>query len=325
MRILNIKETQIAIKKLKDFFERKLAENLNLTRVSSPLLVTKSSGLNDNLTGKENPVSFNLNKYNKKVEIVQSLAKWKRVALKLYNFKEYEGLYTDMNAIRPDEILDKTHSLYVDQWDWEKIITKENRTEEYLKGVVKDIFGVFKETEKYINSLYPFLEEKLPDEIFFIGSQELENLYPDKEPREREYFITKEYRAVFIMNIGEKLKSGEPHDYRAPDYDDWTLNGDILFYSSILDEALELSSMGIRVGKESLIRQLKEVGSEERLKLDYCKFLMEDKLPLTIGGGIGQSRICMYFLEKRHIGEVQASVWTKDILKECENENIFLL
>lgn len=323
--MLSIKETQIAIKKIKDFFETELAEKLNLTRVSSPLIVTKSSGLNDNLTGKEKPVSFNIKKYNKEVEIVQSLAKWKRVALKRYNFKIYEGLYTDMNAIRPDETLDNTHSLYVDQWDWEKIISKDDRTKAYLKKVVEDIFEVFKSTESYINSYYPFLENKLPDKIYFIDSQDLENKFPKKDPEEREYLIAKKYGAVFIMRIGEKLKSGKPHDYRAPDYDDWKLNGDIIFYNSILDEALELSSMGIRVDKTSLVKQLKEAGVEERLKLDYCRSIIEDELPLTIGGGIGQSRICMYFLEKRHIGEVQASIWPKSILKECEEENVFLL
>ncbi len=325
MAKLDIKETQRAIKKIKDYFENELAEKLNLIRVSSPLLVTKSSGLNDNLSGKEKPVSFKLGKYDKKVEIVQSLAKWKRVALKVYNFDEYEGLYTDMNAIRPDEILDNTHSLYVDQWDWEKIIKREDRNEEYLKKIVEDIFEVFKNTERYINSIYPFLEEKLPDKIFFIDSQELENKYPSKESKEREYLITKEYGAVFIMKIGERLATGKPHDYRAPDYDDWKLNGDILFYSPILDEALELSSMGIRVDKESLAKQLKEAKVEERMDLNYCKLLMEEKLPFTIGGGIGQSRICMYFLEKKHIGEVQASVWPKDLLNQWEKENLFLL
>ncbi len=325
MTELNIRETQIAIKRIKDYFERELSEKLNLVRVSAPLLVTASSGLNDNLSGKEEPVSFKLKNYNKKVEIVQSLAKWKRIALKRYNFKKYEGLYTDMNAIRPDEVLDNTHSLYVDQWDWEKIIANEDRTEEYLKRIVEEIYEVFKETENHINSIYSFLNEKLPNKITFFNSQELEDKYPNSSSKEREYFIAKEYKAVFIMKIGEKLKSGKPHDNRAPDYDDWKLNGDIIFYNPALDEAFELSSMGIRVNGQSLIRQLKEAGAEARMKFNYHKLLLEDELPPTIGGGIGQSRICMYFLEKKHIGEVQASVWTDDIFKKSKEENLFLL
>ncbi|NLJ98788.1 MAG: aspartate--ammonia ligase [Tissierellia bacterium] len=321
----NIKETQIAIKIIKDYFERGLADKLNLIRVSAPLFVKPETGLNDNLSGVEKPVSFNMTKYGKRIEIVQSLAKWKRMALKWYDFKAGEGIYADMDAIRPDEILDPTHSIYVDQWDWEKIILKEDRNEKYLKNVVETIYEVFKGTEKKINTKYPFLKYKLPDKIKFITTQELEDMYPNHKPEEREHLICKEYKAVFLMKIGGKLKSGKPHDGRSPDYDDWELNGDILFWNPVLKEALELSSMGIRVDKKALERQLKEAKEEERMKLPYHKMLLENKLPLTIGGGIGQSRICMFFLEKRHIGEVQASVWTEAIAKECKKENIFLL
>jgi len=323
--VLDVKETQIAIKKLKDFFENTLAKKLNLVRVSAPLFVRPESGLNDNLSGKEEPVSFTMRNYEEKVEIVQSLAKWKRMALKLYDFKVGEGLYTDMNAIRPSEKLDNIHSIYVDQWDWEKTISKSDRNEEYLKQVVEDIYEVFLETEKYINKLYPFLTHKLPDKITFITSQELEDMYPKENCKKREHNICKEKGAVFLMKIGGNLKSGKPHDGRAPDYDDWELNGDILFWDDVLNQALELSSMGIRVDSIALIKQLKHTNSEERLKLKYHKLLAQDKLPFSIGGGIGQSRICMYFLEKQHIGEVQASVWTDEILSECREKNIFLL
>lgn len=325
MKKLTVKETQIGIKIIKDFFERELAKKLNLIRVSAPLFVRPETGLNDNLSGVEKAVSFNMRKYNEEIEIVQSLAKWKRMALKRYGFKVGEGIYADMDAIRPDEVLDHTHSIYVDQWDWEKVISREDRNEQYLKKIVKEIFQVFKRTEKKINSIYPFMENKLPEEIKFITAQELEDMYPDKSPKERENLICKEYKAVFLMKIGGKLKSGIPHDGRSPDYDDWELNGDILFWNHILDEALELSSMGIRVDEKSLEEQLKIAGAEERKKLTYHKMLLEGKLPFTIGGGIGQSRICMYFLEKRHIGEVQASIWTDDIIKECKMEDIFLL
>ncbi|GFN35129.1 aspartate--ammonia ligase [Tepidimicrobium xylanilyticum] len=325
MRGLDVKETQIAIKIIKDYFERQLAKKLNLIRVSAPLFVRPESGLNDYLSGVEKAVSFKMRKYNEEIEIVQSLAKWKRFALKRYGFKIGEGIYTDMNAIRPDEVLDRTHSIYVDQWDWEKVISKENRNEEYLKKVVKDIYEVFKATEKRINRIYPFLKAKLPEEIKFITTQELEDRYPDKSPKEREHLICEEYKAVFLMKIGCRLKSGFPHDGRSPDYDDWELNGDILFWNPILGEALELSSMGIRVDGAALEKQLKIANAEERKEFIYHKMLLEGELPLTIGGGIGQSRICMYFLEKRHIGQVQASVWTDSIIEECEKEKIFLL
>jgi aspartate--ammonia ligase len=322
---LDIKETQIAIKIIKDFFEKELAKKLNLIRVSAPLFVKVGTGLNDNLTGVEKPVVFAMRKYDQQVEIVQSLAKWKRMALKWYDFDIEEGIYTDMDAIRPDEELNCTHSIYVDQWDWEKIISKDDRNEKYLKNIVKEIYDVFKGTEKKINSIYPWLEDKLPEEIKFITSQELEDIYPHYSSKDRESLICKKYGAVFLMKIGNRLKSGAPHDKRSPDYDDWELNGDILFWNPVLEEAMELSSMGIRVDKHSLRKQLKIADLEDRIILPYHKMIMEDELPQTIGGGIGQSRICMFFLEKKHIGQVQASIWTDDIIKECQQKNIFLL
>lgn len=325
MKNLDIRETQVAIKIIKDYFEKELANKLNLIRVSAPLFVKSETGLNDNLNGVEKPVSFNVRKYDMNVEIVQSLAKWKRMALKTYGFKIGEGLYTDMNAIRPDEILDSIHSIYVDQWDWEKVISKEERCEEYLKKTVITIYEVFKETEKRINNLYPIFRYKLPEKIKFITTQELEDMYPTKTPKERENMICEKYKAVFLMKIGKRLKSGKPHDGRAPDYDDWELNGDILFFNPILQKAFELSSMGIRVDAKALKKQLEIANALDRSELPYHKMLLEEKLPLTIGGGIGQSRICMFFLEKRHIGEVQASIWTDNIINDCIKDNIFLL
>lgn len=325
MKNLDIRETQVAIKIIKDYFEKELANKLNLIRVSAPLFVKPETGLNDNLNGVEKPVSFNMRKYDMNVEIVQSLAKWKRMALKTYGFKIGEGLYTDMNAIRPDEILDSIHSIYVDQWDWEKVISKEERCEEYLKKTVITIYEVFKETEKRINNLYPIFRYKLPEKIKFITTQELEDMYPTKTPKERENMICEKYKAVFLMKIGKRLKSGKPHDGRAPDYDDWELNGDILFFNPILQKAFELSSMGIRVDAKALKKQLEIANALDRSELPYHKMLLEEKLPLTIGGGIGQSRICMFFLEKRHIGEVQASIWTDNIINDCIKDNIFLL
>ncbi|NLY77283.1 MAG: aspartate--ammonia ligase [Tissierellia bacterium] len=325
MKKLDLIETQIAIKLIKDYFERELAKKLNLIRVSAPLFVRPETGLNDNLSGVEKPVSFSIRKHNIRAEIVQSLAKWKRMALKTYGFRVGEGIYTDMNAIRPDEILDHTHSIYVDQWDWEQMISKEDRNESYLKKTVEQIYDVFKETENMINRKYPIFEKKLPDKIKFITTQELEDLYPDKEPKEREHLICREHKAVFLMKIGKKLRSGKPHDSRSPDYDDWELNGDIIFWNPVIKEALELSSMGIRVDAVSLKRQLQEARALDRLELPYHRLLLDEKLPFTIGGGIGQSRICMYFLEKKHIGEVQASIWTDSIIKECQQNNIFLL
>ncbi len=326
MEKLNPRETQVAIKLIKDFFERELAQKLHLTRVSAPLFVRPESGLNDDLTGAEKAVNFELTKYKEFVEIVQSLAKWKRLALKWYGFEYDEGIYTDMNAIRPDETLDETHSIYVDQWDWEKVIKKSDRNEDYLKNIVKDIYIVFKEAEKYINNLYPeLLSTKLPEDIKFITAQELEDLYPNLDEKEKENEIAKKYNAVFLYKIGNKLKSGSPHGTRSPDYDDWELNGDIIFWNPVSQQALELSSMGIRVDEISLNRQLKLANAEYRKSLEYHTSLLNGELPYTVGGGIGQSRICMFFLEKDHIGEVQASVWTKDIIDECNDRGIFLL
>ena len=323
---LNLKETQMAIKSLKDYFQRDLANTLNLARISAPLMVRPETGLNDNLSGVEKAVNFDIRNYGINVEIVQSLAKWKRNALKEYGFKSYEGLYADMNAIRPDEELDNIHSVYVDQWDWEVIIKKEDRTEEFLGLIVREIFEVFKRAEEYINQVYPnALSKKLPEEIFTICAQELEDLYPNLSAKDREREITKEKKAVFIKKIGRKLNSGEPHDVRSPDYDDWDLNGDILFWDEKIDNAIELSSMGIRVDEESLIKQLEESNKMERVDLPYHKNLLNGQLPYTIGGGIGQSRLCMFFLEKSHIGEVQASVWDEKTIEECNSKGIFLL
>ncbi|MDD2481949.1 MAG: aspartate--ammonia ligase [Lutispora sp.] len=322
----DILETQIAIKRIKDYFQRSLSEQLNLTRVSAPLFVTTDTGLNDYLNGVERPVSFDVKSMKgKRVEIVQSLAKWKRMALHKYGFDSYEGLYTDMNAIRRDEDLDNIHSIYVDQWDWEKIILEKDRNVEFLKGTVKRIYKAFKDTEAYLNSIYSGYETILPEEITFITAQELEDMYPDKTPKERENAIAKDKVAVFIIGIGGKLNSGEKHDGRSPDYDDWLLNGDILFWYPVLDMALELSSMGIRVDKNTLLKQLKLSGCEDRLSLEYHQMLLEDKLPLTIGGGIGQSRICMFFLKKAHIGEIQASIWPQEMINVCEAHKIALL
>ena len=323
---LSLIETEIAIKKVKDFFETKLADTLNLTRVSAPLFLENSSGLNDNLNGVERPVNFDMLAIeDSNIEIVHSLAKWKRFALHRYKFEAGSGLYTDMNAIRRDEELDNTHSIYVDQWDWEKVITKENRNIATLKDTVRKIFSVFKSTEDFISSEYPSIEKILPEDITFITSQELEDMYPSLTSKERENAITKEHKAVFILGIGDELKSGEKHDGRSPDYDDWKLNGDILFYDPLFDSAIELSSMGIRVDKAALEYQLQKSGCEDRRNLPFHKALLEEKLPLTMGGGIGQSRICMFFLRKAHIGEVQASIWDEYTHKQCEAANIELL
>lgn len=323
---LNLHDTQVAIKTVKDFFQQTLASRLNLLRVSAPLFVTPSSGLNDNLNGVERPVSFGIREQNENTaEIVHSLAKWKRYALKQYGFSHGEGLYTDMNAIRRDEDTDNIHSIYVDQWDWEKIISREERTVDTLKEVVCTIYKVLKKTEKYMAIQYDYIEEILPRDIFFITTQELEDLYPGCTPKEREYRIAKEKGAVFIMQIGGVLASGERHDGRAPDYDDWALNGDIIVYYPVLDIALELSSMGIRVDEESLMRQLETAGCPERASLPFQKAILEKELPYTIGGGIGQSRICMFYLRKAHIGEIQASIWPEDMRKECKEHNIHLI
>ena len=323
---LNLYDTQIAIKTVKDFFQQTLAKRLNLLRVSAPLFVLPQSGLNDNLNGVERPVSFGIKEQgDAAAEIVHSLAKWKRYALKRYGFKHGEGLYTDMNAIRRDEDTDNIHSIYVDQWDWEKIISKEERNADTLKQVVRTLYTALKNTEKYMAIQYDYIEEILPKNITFITTQELEDLYPDLSPKEREYKIVKEKGAVFLMQIGDLLASGEKHDGRAPDYDDWSLNGDILVYYPVLDIALELSSMGIRVDEDTLMSQLKKAGCEERAELPFQKAILDRELPYTIGGGIGMSRICMFYLRKAHIGEVQCSLWPDDVMEQAAEHGIQLL
>ena len=323
---LNLHDTQVAIKTVKDFFQKTLSERLNLLRVSAPLFVTPDSGLNDNLNGVERPVSFGIREQNDaQAEIVHSLAKWKRYALKKYGFTYGEGLYTDMSAIRRDEDTDNIHSIYVDQWDWEKIIKKEERTVETLQNVVRTVYKALKKTEKYMSIEYDYIEEILPKEIFFITTQELEDMYPGCTPKEREYKIAKLKGAVFIMQIGGALASGEKHDGRAPDYDDWTLTGDIIVYYPVLDISRELSSMGIRVDENALLRQLETAGCPERAELPFQKAVLNHEVPYTIGGGIGQSRICMFYLRKAHIGEVQASLWPEDVMKEALANGIQLL
>lgn len=323
---LNLHDTQVAIKTVKDFFQQELTRRLNLLRVTAPLFVDPQTGLNDNLNGVERPVSFELkDPEHTSAEIVHSLAKWKRYALKKYGFRPGEGIYTDMNAIRRDEETDNIHSIYVDQWDWEKIITREERTEETLRAVVRTIYKTLKHTEKYMSIQYDYISEILPEDICFITTQELENLYPDLSPKEREYKIVREKGAVFLMQIGDLLASGKPHDGRAPDYDDWSLNGDILVYYPVLDIAFELSSMGIRVDAASLSLQLKKSHCEDRASLPFQKAVLDDVLPLTIGGGIGQSRLCMFFLRKAHIGEVQCSLWPQNTLEKAEAAGIQLL
>ena len=323
---LNLYETQVAIKTVKDFFQGLLAERLNLLRVSAPLFVDPESGLNDNLNGIERPVTFDI-KYQdgREAEIVQSLAKWKRFALKKYGFSAGEGLYTDMSAIRRDEESDNIHSIYVDQWDWEKVITKETRNLETLKETVRTVYKVLRKTEKFMAIHYDYIEEILPHDIFFITTAELEEMFPDYTPKEREYYITKAKGAVCIMQIGDVLENGEPHDGRAPDYDDWSMNADIVVYYPVLDIALELSSMGIRVDKNSLLSQLDKAGCPERAKLPFHQAVINGELPLTIGGGIGQSRICMFFLRKAHIGEVQCSLWPDEVMQEAEKKGLQLL
>ena len=323
---LNLHDTQIAIKTVKDFFQNQLSLRLHLTRVSAPLFVDPASGLNDNLNGVERPVAFDIKEQNgKTAEVVQSLAKWKRYALKKYGFSLGEGLYTDMNAIRRDEDTDNIHSIFVDQWDWEKIIAKEERTIATLKSIVGNVYLCLRKTEKYMAIQYDYIEEILPQEIFFITTQELKELYPESTPKEREYLITKEKGAACILKIGDVLENGKPHDGRAPDYDDWALNADILVYYPLLDIALELSSMGIRVDRDSLLSQLKKAGCEERAQLQFQKAIIEEKLPFTVGGGIGQSRIFMFFLRKAHIGEVQSSLWPEETRMVCEQNGVMLL
>lgn len=322
---LNIKDTEKAIELLRDFFQEKFSSKLNLHRVSAPLFVRTDSGLNDGLSGKERAVSFNISAVpNSECEIVHSLAKWKRMALGKYGYEVGEGIYTNMNAIRRQEAnLDNLHSVYVDQWDWEKIITKEDRNFDYLKKVVKDIYSVIYETACYVQSIYPQIENRLAKDIYFITSEQLLNEYPNMTTNERENAITEKYGAVFIMQIGDKLSNGMPHDLRAPDYDDWALNGDIMVWYPELNRAIELSSMGIRVDCNSLQYQL----AEKMLKptSDYHFNVITEKYPLTIGGGIGQSRLCQLLLHKAHIGEVQSSIWDEDTIKECESKGVVLL
>ena len=323
---LNLHDTQIAIKTVKDFFQNLLSQRLNLSRVSAPLFVDPDSGLNDNLNGVERPVTFDIKEQNgREAEVVQSLAKWKRYALKKYGFSYGEGLYTDMNAIRRDEITDNIHSIFVDQWDWEKIIKKDERTIATLMDTVKIVYKCLRKTEKYMAIQYDYIEEILPHDIFFVTTQELADMFPDNTPKEREYYIAKAKGAVCIMQIGDILENGERHDGRAPDYDDWSLNADIVVYYPVLDIALELSSMGIRVDKKALLSQLKKAGCEERKNLPFQKAIINEELPYTIGGGIGQSRICMFFLRKAHIGEVQSSLWPEDMIAQCEENGIQLL
>jgi len=332
--ILNVLETERAIKLIKDLFQTKLAEALNLRRVTAPLFVKAGTGINDDLNAVERPVSFLIkNMNNTRAEIVQSLAKWKRLTLADLKVAEGEGIYTDMNAIRPDEILDNLHSIYVDQWDWERVIAVEERNLLFLEHVVQKIFEVIKQTEHFICEHYPKIKPILPDEVIFVQSTELEASYPDLTAWEREDAICKKHRAVFIIGIGAPLKNGKPHDGRAPDYDDWTtptqrgsgLNGDIIVWYPPLERAFEISSMGIRVDKAALERQLEITGTTERKNLFFHKKLLNGELPLSIGGGIGQSRLCMFFLRKVHIGEVQASLWPDKIRKQCKANNIFLL
>ena len=321
---LTLRETENAIKKVKDFFERDLAIQLNLTRVSAPLFVESTSGLNDNLSGVERPVSFDLHS-GERFEIVHSLAKWKRMALRTYGFSAGEGLYTDMNAIRRDEDTDNIHSIFVDQWDWEKVISREDRTLDTLYRTVKLIYASLRHTEIYIADDYKFIDRLLPERITFLSSQELEDRYPDKTPKEREYLAAREYGAICIVGIGGKLRSGKVHDGRAPDYDDWTMNADIIVYYPVLDIALELSSMGVRVDETALLNQLSLAGCPERAELPFHRALLRGELPYTIGGGIGQSRMCMFFLRKAHIGEVQSSFWDAETHALCESKGVELL
>ena len=318
-------ETQEAIGMIKHLMEKKLCMALKLKRVTAPLFVDPSSGLNDDLNGVERPVTFDIPDAGTNAQVVHSLAKWRRMALYRYDFHVGKGLLTDMNAIRRDEETDNIHSIYVDQWDWEKIISKNERNMDTLKKVVRSVYKALKKTEVYMSIQYDYIGEVLPKDIFFITSQELEDLYPDCTPKEREYIITKEKGAVCIMQIGGLLKSGQKHDGRAPDYDDWELNADILVYYPVLDIALELSSMGIRVDETALMRQLRDAGCVERAELPFQKAILDRELPYTIGGGIGQSRICMFYLRKAHIGEVQCSLWPAEIRKETARHGIRLL
>ena len=322
---LNILETEIAIKYIKDQFEKEFSDALGLTRVSAPLMVLPETGLNDQLNGIERPVQFDILDLGKQVEIVQSLAKWKRIALQKYGFPPNTGLYTDMNAIRRDEKLDALHSIYVDQWDWEKIISEDERNLTYLFETVKSIYQVILSLNQKVTMTYPFLKTTLPNQIFLISTDELARLYPKLSRKEREHAITREKRAVFLYQIGWPLEDGLPHDGRAADYDDWNLNGDILLWYDTLSCALEISSMGIRVNDSVLYQQLQEKNELDKLNNPYVQAILQKQLPLTIGGGIGQSRLCMYFLKKAHIGEVQSSIWSEEMIQSLKQKNIHLL
>ena len=322
---MSLYETQKAIGLIKRLFEDKLCGALHLQRVSAPLFVEGESGLNDNLSGVERPVTFDIPAAQAEGQVVHSLAKWKRLALARYGFPVGDGLYTDMNAIRRDDVLDNLHSIYVDQWDWEKVITKEDRCVEYLQDTVRKIVDAICSTNETIHAIFPLLNTQLEREVTFVTTQELEDLYPDFTAKERENAFVKKHKTVFIMQIGGALKSGKPHDSRAPDYDDWALNGDIFFWDELLECAVEISSMGIRVDEESLDRQLTISGCDDRRNLPFHKMLLEGKLPLTIGGGIGQSRLCLLIMGKAHIGEVQSSIWDKDTIELCEKAGVILL
>jgi aspartate--ammonia ligase len=333
--LLNARQTEVAIRQIKTFFQENLAFELNLMRVTAPLFVLSGTGVNDDLNGVERPIAFPVKAMNdSQAEIVQSLAKWKRLRLADLDLPPGRGIYTDMNAVRPDEVMDNLHSLYVDQWDWERVLRREERTVDYLKTVVRRIYDVIRRTERYISHRYPVIEPTLPDQITFVHSEDLQARYPDLTPREREREACRQHGAVFVIGIGATLRDGMPHDGRAPDYDDWStltlngykgLNGDILVDYPVLDMAFELSSMGIRVDKASLMRQLEITGDEERTSLYFHRRLLDGELPLTIGGGIGQSRLCMLYLRKAHIGEIQASLWPEEMLSACRAEGIPLL
>jgi len=333
--LLNLKQTEKAIKLVKDFFETALSSELQLRRVTAPIIVMKGTGINDDLNGVERPVSFPIRSMNDRVaEVVHSLAKWKRMALADYQIEENFGIYTDMNALRPDEDLDNLHSIYVDQWDWERVMNHNQRNLDFLKYIVRKIYAVLKRTEFVVFENYPHIRPILPEEITFVHSEELLDKYPSLTPKEREYKAAREYGAVFIIGIGHPLKNGERHDGRAPDYDDWStetangfrgLNGDIIIWNPVLNDAFEISSMGIRVNPEAMLYQLKMNNCEERKELYWHKRLLNGELPQSIGGGIGQSRICMYFLRKAHIGEVQASIWPEEMITMCRKNNIFLM
>ncbi len=323
---LGLRQTQQAIKVIKDTFQVLLAQNLHLERVSAPVLVLAGAGINDDLSGVERKVDFTVKEMGEAhAEVVQSLAKWKRVALGRYGFAPGEGIYTDMNAIRRDDSMDNTHSIFVDQWDWEKVITADQRTMDYLQKTVSRIVKAIADTNKLLRQKYPLLTAEISEEVFFITAQQLEDLYPELTPKEREDAITKEHKTVFLMQIGDKLHSGAPHDGRAPDYDDWTLNGDLLLWHDVLGHALEVSSMGVRVDADSLKRQLTAAGAEDREQYAYHKAVLDGTVPLTIGGGIGQSRLCMLMLQKAHVGEVQVSVWPEEMVSECKEHGIVLL